>query len=252
MPWSLGKAGGVELGSCRLNDRYRQGVRRAAVVAGFAVIVVGAVLATVALGGRGGVVSSGSVLCEKDGVRILTPRVVVQEDGLHLRVVNVGRDRRYEVASAGSTPVAGVLAADGVLDLRLALAPGDVTFACERPGSGEWLTAGFDLRDPDELWTPAELDCPDPDSGVFETAYREEPFERTARRALSGLLPLDLLVVPGYPANAWHGELHVVVRDERVVGRVARALNEGTWNVSVDACVGSELTQGAMAETGAT
>jgi hypothetical protein len=221
------------------------------VVAGVVVIVVGAALGTVALGG-GSSTASAQVTCSRQGVRVLTPRVLAQEDGLHLRVVNVGDARRYEVGSEGSTPVAGVLSEDGIVDLRLALAPGEVRFACRRAGTGEWLVGRFELQARDGSWTSDALACADPDSGVFETRYLDEPFEDTARRALPGLWPLDRLLVPGYPETAWHGELHVVLRDDQVVGRVVRVVDHGAWNLSVDACPGSGLTQGAIAETGAT
>lgn len=236
--------------------RYRRSVRRVLlVVVGIVLITVGAGLATVALGGRGAVAVQGSVICAKEGLRVLTPRVAAQGDGLRLKVANVGHDRRYEVVSSGAPDapaIAGMLPEDGTIELRLALAPGEITFACLRAGTGERMEARFDLRDPGDLWTSDSLACADPESGVFETDHREEPFEDTARRALPGLLPLDLLVVPGYPRTAWHGELHVVIRDEEVVGRVVRALNHGTWNVAVDACSWTGLTEGAAAETGAT
>jgi hypothetical protein len=236
--------------------RYRHAVRRGlAVVIGFVVIAVGAVLATVALGGRGDLAGVGRVVCAKEGARVVTPAVAAQVDGLHLQVVNVGKDRRYEVSSRGvpgSGPITGVLPADGVVDLQLALAPGEVEFACLRAGTGERLVALFELQDPAELWTPDRLACAEPDSGVFETDYAVEPFEKTARRALPGIQDADVLAKPGYPDTRWHGELHVVIRGERTVGRVARVLNHGTWNLAVDACPGTGLTQGAVAETGAT
>ena len=239
-----------------LAGRYRHAVRRGlAVVIGFVVIAVGVVLATVALGGRGDLAGEGRVVCAKEGARAVTPAVAAQVDGLHLRIVNVGRDRRYEVASRdvpGSGVTTGVLPADGVVHLQLALAPGQVEFSCLRAGTGERLVALFELEDPADLWTPERLACAEPDSGVFETDYAVEPFEDTARRALPGLQDADVLVKPGYPDTRWHGELHVVIRDERTVGRVARVLNHGTWNLAVDACPGTGLTQGAVAETGAT
>jgi len=239
-----------------LAGRYRHAVRRGlAVVIGFVVIAVGVALATVALGGRGDLAGEGRVVCAKEGARAATPAVAAQVDGLHLRIVNVGRDRRYEVASRdvpGSGVTTGVLPADGVVHLQLALAPGQVEFSCLRAGTGERLVALFELEDPADLWTPERLACAEPDSGVFETDYAVEPFEDTARRALPGLQDADVLVKPGYPDTRWHGELHVVIRDERTVGRVARVLNHGTWNLAVDACPGTGLTQGAVAETGAT
>ena len=225
------------------------------VLTGFVIIGVGVVLATVALGGRDDLAEVGRVVCAKEGVRVATPAVAAGPGGLHLQVVNVGKDRRYEISSgagAGSQAIGGVLPRDGLVDLQLALAPGELEFACLRAGTGERLSTRFELHDPDGLWTSDALACADPDSGVFETEYAEEPFEDTARRALPGLLASDVLVKPGYPETAWHGELHVVIRDDEEVGRVARVLNHGTWNLTVDGCAGTGLTRGAVAETGAT
>ena len=114
------------------------------------------------------------------------------------------------------------------------------------------MIARLQVRDPAGLWVPEALDCAEAESGVFETGYLEETFEATARRALLGLREADRLVKPGYPDTLWHGELHAVVRDGRTVGRVVRVLNHGTWNLTVDACPGTGLTAGAVAETGAT
>lgn len=222
---------------------------------GLAVIVVGVGLATFALGGNEDLPRVGRVVCAKEGVRVATPTVVAGADGLHLQVVNVGPDRRYEISSRAvrvAAPFGGVLPADGVVDLRLAIAPGDVAFECLRSGTGERLSAVFELQDPGGLWIPDALACLDPDSGVFETDYAVEPFEATARRALLALDDDDVLVKPGYPDTRWHGELHVVIRDEETIGRVVRVLNHGTWNLTVDACPGTGLTLGAVAETGAT
>jgi hypothetical protein len=230
--------------------------REGTVVVGFAIIATGVVLATVSLiSGRDDAAAVGSIACSRDGVMVQTPVVMARADGFHLQVVNSGADRRYEIRSVGTqgTPAtAGVLPEDGVVDLLLALAPGELEFACLRARSGERMIAHLELRDPARLWTPEALTCADPASGVFETGYREETFEATARRALPGLLEGDRLVKPGYPETRWHGELHVVVRDDRTVGRVVRVLNQGTWNLTVDACAGTGLTQGAVAETGAT
>lgn len=224
--------------------------RGVAVFIGFVVIAVGAV----ALGGGDEVPRVGRVVCAKEGARVLTPVVSTQTDGLHLQVVNVGKDRRYEVSSrtTAAGTIAGVLPADGIIDLQLTLSPGEIEFACLRVGTGERLVVSFELQDPDELWTPDALACADQDSGVFETDYAVEGFEETARRALPGLEDADRLVKPGYPDTDWHGELHVVIREERTIGRVVRVLNHGTWNLTVDACPGTDLTEGAVAETGAT
>lgn len=256
MPQTPGKAGDRVPRTCLRAGGYRLAVRRGVtIVVGFAIMAGGVAVATVALGGRGEAPVVARVVCAKEGVRAVTREVLAGSDGLHLQVVNVGSDRRYEVVSSvtpATGAAAGVLPADGVVDLRLALAPGAFEFACLRAGTDERLAVSLELLDPDGLWTPEALVCADPDSGVFETEYALEPFATTARRALPGLQSTDRLVKPGYPDTQWHGELHVVFRDDRVVGRAVRVLNHGTWNVTVDACPGSGLTRGAVAETGAT
>jgi hypothetical protein len=213
-------------------------------------IGAGAVVWALALGRGGEPALVGSVLCEGEAVRVQTPIVRAQVDGVHLQVVNSGAARPYEVRSDDALPTTGVLPEDGVVDLVLPLAPGVVGFTCFRAGSGEPVTASFELQDPDGLWQPGVLACDRPESGVFVTTYAEEPFGRTARRAVLGLVAADRLVKPGYPGTAWHGELHVVVRGDRVIARIVRVLNHGRWSVTVDACPGSGLTRGAVAETG--
>lgn len=221
---------------------------------GFVVMGVGVMLATMAFGGGGGAARVGRVVCMEDGVRVLTPGVAATADGIHLQVANVGQDRHYQVVSEAdprAPATGGVLPGDGVVDLVLTLPPGEAEFTCLRAGTGEPLVARFDVLDPSDDWVPVSLACADPASGVFETDHAVEPFDETARRAVSGLRRSDVLVKPGYSGTAWHGELHVVIREDRVVGRIARVLNHGTWNLSVDACAGSGLTKGAVAETGA-
>jgi hypothetical protein len=228
--------------------------QRVGVAAAIGMVIVGGVIAAVALsGGQAPTPAVARLTCAQEGVRVLTPEVLAGSDGMDLEVANSGKERRYEVHSlAGGEVFTGILPADDVARFRLSVAPGQVEFACLRVGTGERLTGRLRLLDPAGRWVPEALVCPGPDSGVFETTYAEEPFEQTARRAVPGLRSSDRLLKPGYPDTAWHGELHVVVRGGRNVGQIVRVLNHGTWNVTVDACPGTGLTQGAVAETGAT
>ena len=224
-------------------------------VAGIGMVIVGIVIAVVALTASDEPVPSvGRVVCGKDGVRVATPQVVARSDGMRLEVENIGKERRFEIGSLAEAgqPVTGVLPRDGIARLQLSLAPGEVEFACLRVGTGERLVGRIELLDPDGLWTPAALACDDPESGVVEIGYADEGFGASVRRALAGLQDRDALVRPGYPETAWHGDLHVVLRDGENVGRVVRVLERGSWNLTVDACPGSGLARGAAAEVGAT
>jgi hypothetical protein len=228
---------------------YRLGVRRVLVVLGVVTIAAG-VTATGGLSidrddAPAPTPSVARLTCGPEGTAAADARVLASRDGVHVRVTNLSRDGLVEVRSATDELLAeSPIQLEGVTDAVLTVPPGPVTVTClaGREDDRARASAVLEIVAREERWL-----APDPTCAPLErteSSTREIAGEgaiETARRAIDGLLPGDELRTPGYPDSTWHGDLLVVVRDGRTIGRITRAQNRGAWSVVVAACPGTGL-----------
>ena len=145
------------------------------------------------------------LVCDENGVRVETPSIKPQADGVHFEVVNeTDGERSLAIESAQGTGVGmGVPAGDStqILDVE----PGDVTVSCSdpsvEPGAGESL----EVVDEDGVWVSTRLECEEQFSQVVDyiqgaTGETTDPLE-AARKAVEGfqLEADDTFERAGYP-----------------------------------------------------
>lgn len=174
-------------------------------------------------------------------VRVVTPRVQPAEDGVHLTI------------SSGSARDVQILDPERFLEWRISLGAGEVrrvVLADLPPGTYRVSclpapperSAPIRVVDPDRLWRPLELDCPDEvqriEFGHGAVSGPADPAD--AVRTIPGVERSDALEYAGYPLAS---DAVRVVRRGEVIGlvRLARA-DRGGWVVSsVESCPGSGL-----------
>jgi hypothetical protein len=147
------------------------------------------------------------LVCDANGVRIETPSIKPQPDGVHFEVVNeTDGERSLSIESAQGTGVGmGVPAGNStqILDVE----PGDVMVSCSdpsvEPGAGESL----EVVDEDEVWVSTRLECEEQFSQVVDyiqgaTGETTDPLQ-AARTAVEGfqLEADDTFERAGYPAT---------------------------------------------------
>jgi len=145
------------------------------------------------------------LVCDENGVRVETPSIKPQADGVHFEVVNeTDGERSLAIESAQGTGVGmGVPAGDStqILDVE----PGDVTVSCSdpsvEPGAGESL----EVVDEDGVWVSTRLECEEQFSQVVDyiqgaTGETTDPLQ-AARKAVEGfqLEADDTFERAGYP-----------------------------------------------------
>lgn len=172
------------------------------------------------------------IVCEADGSTTLeTPDVLVQRDGLHIRVVSHLEEPAsvnglgFDVDPGRSSWIAGT--------------PGVLPIACW-PFSGHGgpvpATVPLTVHDPQRWFVEGELQCTEDDDGsaldlhLFASDRGDEDASITpeeARPLIRGLLPDDEVVVPGFPDTPHHSV--VVIRDGRRIASVGFAQIDGRW-----------------------
>jgi len=145
------------------------------------------------------------LVCDENGVRVETPSIKPQADGVHFEVVNeTDGERSLAIESAQGTGVGmGVPAGDStqILDVE----PGDVTVSCSdpsvEPGAGESL----EVVDEDGVWVSTRLECEEQFSQVVDyiqgaTGETTDPLQ-AAKKAVEGfqLEADDTFERAGYP-----------------------------------------------------
>jgi len=145
------------------------------------------------------------LVCDEHGVRVETPSIKPQADGVHFEVVNeTDGERSLAIESAQGTGVGmGVPAGDStqILDVE----PGDVTVSCSdpsvEPGAGESL----EVVDEDGVWVSTRLECEEQFSQVVDyiqgaTGETTDPLQ-AAKKAVEGfqLEADDTFERAGYP-----------------------------------------------------
>lgn len=172
------------------------------------------------------------VECLRDGsTEVRTPQVLVQPDGVHLRVVN-------HLDEAASLNGWGMDVDPGPSRHVSGVAPGTVETACwpfSDHGSGiEPSTHSIEILDPDSTFVDGEVQCagqamswvadhftaPDPQAGRVPL--------HVARSALRGLEDDDEIGYSGYPSA--EDPSVIVVRDGEVVASLGFARFDGEWS----------------------
>jgi hypothetical protein len=179
------------------------------------------------------------IVCAEHAVRVLTPEVRPQVDGVHIAVDNrssaVALDLHHTEWERGDGVGGDVGRRSG--ERGYSIEPGELLIACERPNSSyvDSPPATLTIVDPAGLWIPTEPTCAEPRR--FRIAGREPLTPDVARRVLDGLLPSDEIVQPGYPQTPWMLPLLVVRRDGVVIASLTplRDLN-------VEVCPDSGIT----------
>ena len=202
------------------------------------------------------------VACEEDGVRIETPSVKPQPDGVHVEILNnAGSERSFSISSADGGGM-GLGASPGTSTQVVDIEPGTLTVACGDPATEPDAGEPLEVVDDDAVWVSTRLSCPERFSEVADYAVgargeTSDPLE-AARKAVEGygLEPDDVFERAGYPEAETArvrlvrgGELLAVVdlsrrRHRQVAGEhghrllVAPGLG-GFGNVARHSCVSS-------------
>ncbi len=169
--------------------------------------------------------------CAEDGsVTLSSETVQPRPDGVHLRVVN----RFDETVS-----VAGFDADPGTTKWVFTQGPGTMELMCwpfsQHTSGDEPPRFPLEIVDPAGLFFDGAVDC---EIEMHTTAdYVEEPVDhgppplRLARELISGLLPDDVLRVPGYPEQ--DGGSIVVIRNDDVIASYAIVrFKTEQWSIS--------------------
>jgi hypothetical protein len=144
------------------------------------------------------------VTCTEDGIDLETPVTAPQPDGVHLIVVNeTGAEIAFSVSGAESG--LGFSAPPGETEEVIDLGPGAYTVGCDQPATGSGPSEPLTIADPEGLWVPTDLPCPEQFSQVTDymagaKGETSDPLEaaRTAVEAY-GLEPDDVFEPAGYP-----------------------------------------------------
>jgi hypothetical protein len=158
------------------------------------------------------------IVCEADGsTTVRTPQVLVQPDGVHLRVVS----RLDEPASVGAFRVD---VEPGETAFVSTVAPGEVDAACypygeHGPGGAESEKAPVEVLDPDRVFVDGEVECSGEASSMIADFFKRPldagpvPLD-VARSMIKGLLSGDEVLHLGYPEQ---GARQVAVRRDGTI-----------------------------------
>jgi hypothetical protein len=188
------------------------------------------------------------VRCEPGGAVLDASAVRAGEAGVRFEVQNEANALVLRVRPQRDlgSPVDLVLADGDPSEAVLAVAPGSVRVSClEDRASGPAPASELAIVDPQELWISPELACSKVVEREFQSRFAgidEDPVE-TVRRTIRDLVSQDEVAKPGYPQTRWHGDLVVVIRDGRTIGRVTRAQDQGMWTVALTVCTGSGIVE---------
>jgi hypothetical protein len=183
------------------------------------------------------------VRCQPDGADVDAPVVRAGEGGVRFVVLNESQAQFLRVRPQRElgAPVDLLLGPSEPNVAVLTVPPGSVRVSCLRDRASRPAPASeLAIVDPQELWISPKLACPKVVVREFQSRFAgaDESAVETVRRTMRDLVSEDEVAKPGYPLTRWHGDLVVVIRDGRTIGRVTRAQDQGGWTVAVTACTG--------------
>ncbi len=184
-------------------------------------------------------VSTGRVVCDWDGTRVLTPRVRARRDGVHLIFINrSGADEFFmRGVDDPDNNHGGKLRSARQKDVS-SHGPGRMWVACfekeDPPGyyGRDPRYVEFEIVDPHALWVPWELECSDAttieNERVPSATTQEDVFDWFRKRFE---LPPGDFQRPGYPKTEWKGNPWVLVRDGRTIANMQAFKEDGVWTI---------------------
>lgn len=187
------------------------------------------------------------VACEEDGVRIETPSVKPQPDGVHVEIVNnAGSERSFSISSADGGGM-GLGASPGTSTQVVDVEPGTLTVACGDPATEPDAGEPLEVVDEDAVWVSTRLSCPERFSEIADYAVgargeTSDPLE-AARKAVEpyGLEPDDVFERAGYP-EAETARVRLVRGGELLA--VVDLIDDGTGKWLVSMVTGCSSLQG--------
>jgi hypothetical protein len=192
-----------------------------------------------------GIPDVAEIVCEADGsTTVRTPQVVVQPDGIHVRILS----RLDEPASINGF---GFDIEEGDMSHVTGRAPGVIQTACwpfSRHGGEEPATTPLEVLDPQGIYVDGEIECTGMASSMVAD-FIEAPIDDAtipldaARAAIEGPEDTDEVRYAGYPAR--RGPV-IVLREERVVASFGfSTFDREHWVVaSATICESSGLSSG--------
>ena len=144
------------------------------------------------------------VVCTATGIRVETPTVAPQPDGIHFEIVN-DTDTERSFSLSGANTGLGFGAPPGTTEQVVDLGPGALTVGCDDPATEPEAGEPIEIVDPEGIWVSTQLSCPEQFSSVTDyiqgaQGETSDPLE-AARMALEGygLEPDDVFEPAGYP-----------------------------------------------------
>jgi hypothetical protein len=198
------------------------------------------------------------VVCTEDGVRVDTPTVSVQPDGLHMHVTGDGLPAKVVdlyPSGRGSITLEFGEQSNG-LDSRTALVapPGLAEVSCRDAGEPRTRdgAAAIEILDPGAIWNHEAMSCPGDDvrnSGGFWFYDSVNAMASGIARSVPGILPSDEISYGAYPSMAfarWR-----VVRDGAVVATMdLSTYDERVFVVSLFSCLSSRIGEEGAPSSG--
>ena len=192
------------------------------------------------------------VVCASDGIRLDTPMVRAQQDGV--RFVFEGRGKwwgaelHHQTWADGTAENIAQFQDDPMITATSAIAPGRITVAClQAPDSGyadvDTATTTLTVVDPEGLYVPWDLVCGfGTQSRVTVQAGRDTDPEK-AYRQVGGVRASDEFKQPKYPGSAQYSAAdRVLLRDGAVIARFLGGGGVGgEWDLLVNACPGTGI-----------
>lgn len=176
------------------------------------------------------------VSCTEVGLRVETPVVRAQSDGVHFRVTNETNDKTLFGTEAGEAT--GPMEPGEKAQVVAAVPPGASEVRCRRPDLRLKEPGQIEVVDPDGWWIPTALDCPAGWSSSIEgTGGIRSPLGH-AGQTLKRLRPEDVVREAGYPQDS--EALVTVARDGSVVIVIFYTRSGDAWSLQgATGCNGS-------------
>jgi hypothetical protein len=183
------------------------------------------------------------------------PVVRAQRDGVHVAVENRGDVRGFEfrhVTDPNPAWNSGPIGR-GTTRLTDSAGPGEVLVACLRArdpdaqGDGyhdeNAPTARLTIVDPDDLYVPWEPACGFGEQFQMKIDATEEEEPADVFRRVPGVEPSDEFRTPKYPESPQYWPTVMVFRDGVAVARLMAPRIGSEWELLVNSCPGSGITQ---------
>ena len=180
------------------------------------------------------------VLCSEHRTVVLTPRVRVRSDGIHVVFVNRGgADEFFMRGDDNPDENHGGRLTERITKDVSSHAPGRMRVACYERGdapryySDDERYAEFEIVDPYDLWIPWKVACADPETvrdRKVEGVRSVDDAERWLRERYD--LPSDSTRVrPGYPDTQWKGNPWVLVHKGETIAYFHAFEEDGEWRI---------------------